>query len=436
MASPESPSQLIRSTNAALRALSLLPTDTSLDQVFREVCESSANTLAVERVGVWLFIDNRTVLRCANLFERSSGEHSSGTLLRVADFPTYFASLTIFKAVPAEVAVTDAWTAELAASYLRPLGITSMLDVGLFATEKLLGVICHEHVGPARVWTEDARQFAVAVADFLSERIQAAEMRELRATFMTQGDRLAAMEKNAALEQLAAGVVRHFRNLLDVFQGHGERISVNPDVPLPARRQAAEIMEAAERGAALAGELLQFSRQASGPPQVLDLGKEISDFFPTLLATTGSRYQLCYMPVRGLGHVLIDRNRFTQLLSHLVKNASEAMPGGGPIEINLTNAKRIGDSNRSSLYALLEVTDHSAGLDESALLHVMEPYSTARTTGSGLGLAIVRQIVEESGGFISIESAPNRGTTFKVFFPRIGAGERPSGHAGVAVALR
>jgi len=415
-------------------ALSQLPPDAPLDYVFRQVCELSANTLAVERVGVWLFIDNRTVLRCANLFERSSGEHSSGTLLRVADFPTYFASLTIFKAVPAEVAATDAWTVELAASYLRPLGITSMLDVGLFVNEKLLGVICHEHVGPPRVWTEDARQFAVGLADFLSERIRAAEVRELRATFMTHGDRLAAMEKNAALEQLAAGVVRHFRSLLDVFQGHGERISVNPDVPLPVRRQAAEIMEAAERGAALAGELLQFSRQEGGPPQVLDLGKEISDFFPALLATTGSRYQLFYMPVRGLGHVLIERNRFTQLLSHLVNNACEAMPAGGPIEISLTNAKRIGDSNHPSLFVLLEVTDHSAGLDESALLHVMEPYATAKATGSGLGLAIVRQIVEESGGFISIESAPNRGTTFKLFFPRIGAGKKPSDPAATAFA--
>src|SRR5262245_57379862 len=195
MATSAFPSRPARSTEAVKQALSQLPPEVSLDMVFRHVCELSANTLVVERVGVWLFIDNRTVLRCANLFERSTGEHSSGTLLRVADFPTYFASLTIFKAVPAEVAVTDAWTAELAASYLRPLGITSILDVGLFVNEKLVGVICHEHVGPSRIWTEEARQFAVSLADFLSARIQAAEVKELRATFMTQGDRLAAMEK-------------------------------------------------------------------------------------------------------------------------------------------------------------------------------------------------------------------------------------------------
>jgi len=411
---------------AVKAALSQLPHDASLDLVFRQVCELSASTLSVERVGVWLFIDNRTVLRCANLFERSTREHSCGTLLRVADFPTYFASLTIFKAVPAEVAATDSFTAELAASYLRPLGITSMLDVGLFVTEKLVGVICHEHVGPPRVWTDDARQCAVVVADFLSGRIQAAEVRDLRATFMTQGDRLAAIEKNAALEQLAAGVVRHFRSLLDVFQGHGERISVNPDVPLPARRQAAEIMAAAERGAALAGELMQFSRQGGGAPRVVDLRTEVADLLPTLQASAGARYGIRYTPVGSLGHVLIDRTRFSSLLSHLVTNACEAMPDGGEVEINLTNAKRIGEANHSSLFVLLEVTDHSKGLDDSGLFRVMEPYSTARPgVGSGLGLAIVRQIVEDVGGFISIESATNRGTTFKIFFPRIGAGEKP-----------
>ena len=171
-----------------------------------------------------------------------------------------------------------------------------MLDVGLFIKEKLIGVICHEHVGPSRVWTEQARQVAVVVADFLSRRIQAAEVRDLRATFMTQGDRLTAMEKNAALEQLAAGVVRHFQSLLDVFHGHGERISVNPDVPMPARRQAAEILAAAERGAALAGELMQFSRQQVGHRRSRP-GDRGRGFASGAARSTGPRYEVRYTPV-------------------------------------------------------------------------------------------------------------------------------------------
>jgi signal transduction histidine kinase len=430
MASRAFDAQPGRSIDAARQALSGLPPDTSLDQMFRQACELSANALAVERVSVWLFIERRTVLRCANLFERSTGEHSSGTLLRVADFPTYFASLTIFKAVPAEIAATDAWTVELAASYLRPLGITSMLDVGLFVNENLMGVICHEHVGPPRVWSEDARQFAVTVADLLSERLQAANVKELRATFMTQRERLAVTEKNAALEQLATGVVSHFKSLLVAFQGSGERIGLNQDVPPAARPQMAQPRVAAERDAAPIDEFVRLGRQESGPPQVLDLSGEISECLPALRMSTGPRYQLRYTPVGTLGYVLIERSRFTQLLSHLVRNACDAMPDGGPVEINVSNARLIGDSNHSSLFVLLEVTDHGAGLDEAALMHVMEP-SDAPT--SDLSLAIVPLIVERAGGFMSIESAPGRGTTFKVFFSRIGTGERPSDRGAMAL---
>ena len=184
------------------------------------------------------------------------------------------------------------------------------------------------------------------------------------------------MEKNAALEQLAAGVVRHFQSLLDVFQGHGERISVNPDVPMPARRQAAEIMAAAERGVALAGELMQFSRQAGWATAGARPGDRDRGFASGAAGVYRTALRGSLHAGGGLGHVLIERTRFSSLLSHLVTNACEAMPDGGPIEINLSNAKRIGDSNRSSLFVLLEVTDHSKGLDEAALLHVMEPYST------------------------------------------------------------
>src|SRR4051812_11684497 len=110
---------------ARLELAQLAPSE-PLDVAFRFACELSAAALDVERVGVWLFIDGGAALRCANLYERSKREHSSGTLLRVADFPTYFESLAIRKAVPAEVAGTEPWTAELADRYLRPLCIASM----------------------------------------------------------------------------------------------------------------------------------------------------------------------------------------------------------------------------------------------------------------------------------------------------------------------
>jgi hypothetical protein len=373
MATLGSPSQPGRSADSARLALSQLPPEVPLEQVFRRACELSAHALTVERVGVWLFIDHRTILRCANLFERSRHEHSSGTLLRVADYPTYFSSLTIFKAVPAEVATSDAWTAELAASYLRPLGITSMLDVGLFVDDNLVGVICHEHVGPPREWTDDDRRSAMGVAEVLAARIQAAEVRELRATFQSHSDRPEAQETNQALERLA-DVVRGFKSLID-------------------------------------GELLQLARPEAGPPAVLDLVQEMGAILPALQASLGPRYPLRLHDAGGSGRVLIDRARFSELVWHLVRSASEAMPDGGPIEVSLSAVKPREEANPASLCVRLDVSDTGRESEEA--------------TGARLRLLMARQIVDAVGGAMHIDDVADRGTTVQVVLPRIGAGDRP-----------
>ena len=95
MSTPHRIPEPSRLTEIARLDLARLAPGEPLDAAFRRACELSAGALAVERVGVWLFIDDDSALRCANLFERSKGEHSAGAIIRVADFPTYFASLTI-----------------------------------------------------------------------------------------------------------------------------------------------------------------------------------------------------------------------------------------------------------------------------------------------------------------------------------------------------
>jgi signal transduction histidine kinase len=421
MATPSYIPDPSRATEIARLELCRLAPDAPLERVFGCACELSAQALAVERVGIWLFIDNRTVLRCANLFERSKGEHSAGAVLRVADYPTYFASLNIRKAVPAEVAATEPWTAELAASYLTPLGISSMLDAGIFVDNVLVGVVCHEQVGPVREWTTEARDFAGSVADLLALRIQSAQVQELRTTFLTQRQRLAAQDKSEALAQLAAGVAHDFRNLLTVLLGQGEILCNRTDVPPTVREQGNAIVTAAERGVTLANELIAFARPVEEPPTVLDLSDVIAEFLPVLRAAAGSRHEVRYSCPDDVGQVLIDKNQFTRLLLNLVVNAQEAMPHGGAIDIRLAPVKLAGNPNFSGRFVLLEVCDHGAGMDEATRRRAFEPFFTTKSKGTGLGLAIVRHVVDRAGGLIRIDSAHGRGTTFRVFFPRIGA---------------
>ncbi len=421
MTAPQSFPAPSRPTEIARLELMQLPPAEPLDAVFRRACELSAEALNVERVGVWLFIDHDTALRCANLFERSKTEHSAGTILRVADFPTYFSSIVIRKAVPAEVAGTEPWTAELADRYLRPLGIGSMLDAGVFVSGKLVGVVCHEHVGPPREWTTEARDFAGSIADLLALRVQSAEVRDLRAAFFTSEERVAAQDKSAAVEHLAAGVAHDFRNLLSVCVGYGSMIARRTDVPAEVRQQAKAIVEAGDRGAALAKELMEFARPAPAVPRVLDLAEATVEFLPVLRAAVGARYELQFAPPPALGQVFIEKSQFTRLLLNLVVNARDAMPSGGPIAVRLAPVKLTGNPSYQGRFVLLEVADTGVGIDEDTRQRIFEPFFTTKQKGTGLGLAVVRQVAERTGALIRVESEPGRGSTFQVLFPRVGA---------------
>ena len=149
-----------------------------LAQAFRVITEVAANTLRVARASIWFFTEARTAIRCADLFEQSADTHSSGIELPATDYPRYFAELATEDVIVANRAQTDPKTAEFAVNYLIPLGITSMLDVPIRTEGKMVGVICHEHIGPARVWTAEEQQFATSVAGTVALVLEAADRRK------------------------------------------------------------------------------------------------------------------------------------------------------------------------------------------------------------------------------------------------------------------
>jgi two-component system, cell cycle sensor histidine kinase and response regulator CckA len=206
----------------------------ALETVFRRVTETAADILNVERVGVWLLVDERRALRCVDLFERSKATHSAGITVQICEFPEYFAALERRKTVPAEVALTDPRTSELADAYLTPLGITSMLDATIFVGGEVVGVVCHEHIGAPREWTTEQRDFAGSMADVLALKIQAAEMEEVRVALRTQALQLAEARRVGSLAEMAAGVAHDFNNILTVMLGGAELIAEHP----PARRRS------------------------------------------------------------------------------------------------------------------------------------------------------------------------------------------------------
>lgn len=136
-------------------------------ETVQRVDETSARLLACERVSVWMLDKSRSKITCLDLFEREPRRHTSGNELFASDFPSYFEAMQRERTIAAHDAIRDPRTSCFADVYLRPLGIGAMLDVPVWANGKMVGVVCHEHVGGARTWNADEEQFAYLIANFV-----------------------------------------------------------------------------------------------------------------------------------------------------------------------------------------------------------------------------------------------------------------------------
>jgi PAS domain S-box-containing protein len=146
-----------------------------LTEAYRLIMQVATERLQIARSSIWFFTEEHSAIRCAELYEQPDNRHSSGIELPAATFPRYFTELAKELVIAANQAQTDPRTAEFTQSYLVPIGITSMLDVPIRTEGKMIGVICHEHIGPARQWTMEEVQFATSVANTVSLVLEAAD---------------------------------------------------------------------------------------------------------------------------------------------------------------------------------------------------------------------------------------------------------------------
>jgi diguanylate cyclase (GGDEF)-like protein len=149
------------------------------EDALRLITEAAGRTLEVERTSVWVFTGDRRRIRCVNLYRRSLRQHMAGAELEAGAYPAYFKALEDGRAVAAVDAHRDPRTAELARDYLAPLGISSMLEAPIRRDGRLVGVVCHEHVGPIRHWLLDETGFAASIADIVAMTLDAEARRAL-----------------------------------------------------------------------------------------------------------------------------------------------------------------------------------------------------------------------------------------------------------------
>ena len=239
-------------------------------------------------------------------------------------------------------------------------------------------------------------------------------------------------QKMEAVGRLAGGIAHDFNNLLTVIMGYVAMLRESPAnramVP-----EIEEIERAAVRAAALTHKLLAFSRQQIMQPRIINPNAVVAGMKELLRRLIGEDVALEIALGTGVGNIRADPNQIEQVIMNLVVNARDAMPAGGRIAIETRNID-LGAECQSlppGPYVVVSVADSGHGMDQQTAARIFEPFFTTKdiSKGTGLGLSTVYGIVEQSGGAITVRSAPGAGSTFCVYLPAVAAAEEPKGVA-------
>lgn len=255
----------------------------------------------------------------------------------------------------------------------------------------------------------------VSVLSVLSD---AAELKTLEAQFVQS-------QKMQVVGQLAGGIAHDFNNILTAIMGHADLLLHRSDILSPDYEDLNQIKQNSNRAAALAGQLLAFSRKQTLRPKSLHLDDTLSELSHLLNRLLGEKVSLHTEHVVDLKPVRVDERQFEQVIMNLVVNARDAMPEGGTVVIRTRNEVLQKELRRDRAvvhpgeYVVVEVQDTGGGISKGNITKVFEPFFTTKKVGegTGLGLATVYGIIKQTGGFVFVDSVVGEGTQFLIYLP-------------------
>ena len=432
----------------------------NLDQSIRSVLDSAIVGLNIKRAGVWFLEENSSAIQCKLLKDVANNIESDDLRLTESDFPKYFSALKTERTIIADNAQTDINTAEFTESYLKPLSIESMLDVPIRHNGVMVGIICCEHIGPARQWSEDEATFAAALADLVGRAINAhnyqktADRLELinqelerRVKQRTQElelalnnlkntqNQLIESEKMAALGGLVSGVAHEvntplgvsitaishleleLNNIIDLYED-GKLDEKAFITFIGDSKEAISILSTnINRAAKLVKDFKMTAVNQSQDslrkfPIYLNIEALISSLHPVTKAKKTIINLNCPKDLIALTHP----GALSQTLTNLIMNSmTHAFDKQDVPKIDII-VSLINETIK------LEFKDNGCGIRKENLKKVFEPFFTTNRTkgGTGLGLSILYNLVTQKlMGHVDVQSELGQGTIFTLTFPRV-----------------
>jgi len=232
-------------------------------------------------------------------------------------------------------------------------------------------------------------------------------------------------QKMESIGTLAGGIAHDFNNILTVIFGYGDITLMTMAADNPHRQNVELMLDAAHRAAALAQDLLLFSRKQISDKKQVDLNEIVRLVKKFLLRVIGEDIDCTFTLDNETVPVLADAHQLEQVLMNLSTNARDAMPNGGCLTITTELIEFDGafiaahGFGNPGMYAVLTVDDTGTGMNEETRLHIFDPFYTTKEVGkgTGLGLSVVYGIIKQHDGYISVSSEPGRGTTFRIYLP-------------------
>jgi two-component system, cell cycle sensor histidine kinase and response regulator CckA len=293
------------------------------------------------------------------------------------------------------------------------------------------------HVYPVEIQSSflefEGIEYKVSFIRDITERREAERQKARLETHLMQA------QKIEAVGRLTGGIAHDFNNSLTVILGYADMLKWSDHLSSEDRAAVESIANAGIRSRDLVSQLLGFSRQQVIAPRPLKLNRMLADSRLLLARLAGEDIELLTIPGENLWDVHLDETQVDRVLMNLVANARDAMPKGGRLTLETSNAvidRAYAGRNpaaQAGEYVRLAVSDTGIGMDAGTAAHVFEPFFTTKGAGrgTGLGLATVDGIVRQNSGFVDVDTEPGRGTAFQIYFPRFvdgaldGAGDPP-----------